>query len=60
MPGHKGKQCLLVTKSLRFDASIRGYALEVEACGGAEQIASGTLGDEGESKVQDFSLKVGE
>jgi hypothetical protein len=47
LPGYKGKQCLLVAESLRFNAGVRGNAIQIEACGGSEQIASGTLGNEG-------------
>ena len=52
LPGYKGKQCLLVTESRRFDAGIGGDAIQIEACRGSEQIASGTLGDESEGEVQ--------
>jgi hypothetical protein len=58
LPGHKGKECLLVTESRRFDAGVRGYALQIEACRRSQQIASGTLGNVRKGKVQDFSLKL--
>ena len=57
MPGYKCKQCLLVTESRRFDAGVRGNALQIEGRRRSEQIASGTLGNEGKGKVQDFSLR---
>ena len=56
MPRHKCEQCLLVTKSLRFDTGIRGNTVQIGVCGGSEQIATATLGDEGEGQIQEFSL----
>jgi hypothetical protein len=58
LPGHKCKQCLLVTESLRFDAGVRGNALQIEVRRRSEQVASGTLGNEGEGEVQEFSLDI--
>jgi hypothetical protein len=57
LPGYKGKQCLLVTESRRFDAGVRCYALQIEACRRSQQIASGTLGNVRKGQVQDFSLR---
>ena len=56
MPCHKCKQCLLVTESLCFDGGVRGNAVQIEVCRGSDQIASSTLGNEGEGKVQGVSL----
>jgi hypothetical protein len=55
LPGHKIKECLLVPESLRFDAGVRGNAIQIEGCRRSEQVASGSLGNEGQGKVQDFS-----
>jgi hypothetical protein len=47
LPGYKGKQCLLVTESRRFDTGIGGNALQIGDRRRSEQIAPGTLGNEG-------------
>ena len=57
MARNKSEQCLLVTEGHRFDAGIRGNALQIEGRRRSEQVTSGTLGNEGEGKVQDFSLR---
>jgi hypothetical protein len=57
LPGHKCKQRLLVTESLRFDAGIRGNALQIGGRRRSEQVASGTLRNVREGKVQGVSLR---
>jgi hypothetical protein len=59
LPGYKGKQRLLVTESRRFDAGIGGNALQIGGRRRSEQVTSGTLGNEGEGEIQDFSLRNG-
>jgi hypothetical protein len=54
---HKCKQCLLVAESLRFDAGVRGNAIQIEGRRRSEQVASGTLGNEGKGEVQGVSLR---
>lgn len=56
MPGHKGRQRVLVPESPRLDVGVRSDTIQIEGSRRSEQVASGTLGDEGEGKVQDFSL----
>jgi hypothetical protein len=57
LPGYKGKQRFLVTESHRFDADVRGNALQIEGRRRSEQIAPGTLGNVRKGQVQDFSLR---
>jgi hypothetical protein len=57
LPRHKCKQGVLVAESRRLDLGVRGNAGEIEGCRRSEQVASGTLCDVGEDKVQDSLRK---